>query len=662
MKAQRAQAVLFCLGLLSLCLSILNACGAGSLAPGLASSSHSPFLQSIQVAPSQPSVALGKDQQFSATGIYSDGSTKNLTASVVWASSNTSVVTISGSGFATSRAMGSSTISATFSGVAGYGTLTVTKAILVSITITPANPDVLLGTLQQFTATGTFSDQSTQNITASVTWTSSNNGMLSIQGGGLGAALALGSLTISATSGSISGSTSVSVASAVLSSLTIRPGNGKIAQLTSQQFAAVGTYTDGATRYITGSVSWTSSDTSVAQIASNGRAKGLAPGTTTITATEGSITASATLEVTNATIVSISVKPSGETIAPGTKLAFTAIGSFSDNSTQIITVDSTWASDNPAVATIGSGGLANAIGPGTANISATFDLVSSSAPLYVSSATISSISVTPATDLLTPDTSVSCVATGTFSDGSTQVITNAVKWTSSASTVASVSTGGSVTAHSGGTAIISAQFGLVSGDSTILVESSQLTAIQISPPTASIPEQMTVALHAIGTFADGSTEDLTTFALWTSSAPSVATVNEGRVSGLTLGTATIVALFDGQIGIADLTVTAAKSASQMVSPAAINVEPGGVPQFAAPAQLGDGRSTQVTPSVTGASSGNLAAVTSADLDDTHRGRDDYGNSHPEGSEPNTCSESSPTGNAPAGTRARGFLHPSELRC
>jgi trimeric autotransporter adhesin len=644
MKAHRAQAIWLCLGLLS-------ACGGGSLAPGVGGSSggssRSPSLQSIQVAPSAPSVALGLDQQFTATGLYSDGSTKNITASVVWASSNASVVTISSSGFATSRATGSVTVSATLSGVEGYGTLTVTKAILVSITITPANPDVLLATLQQFTATGTFSDQSSQDITGSVTWASSNDSMLSFQGGGLAAALALGSLTISATSGSISASTAVNVASSVLSSITIRPGNGKIAQLTSQQFEAIGTYTDGATRYVSGTVSWTSSNATVATIADSGLARGLVPGTTTITATSGSITASTTLEVTDATIVSLSLRPSGETIAPGTELGFTAIGSFSDNSTQVITIDCTWSSDNHAVATVGSGGLATAVGPGTANISATFYQASGSAPLYVSSATIASISVTPVAALLTPATSVNCVATGTFSDGSTQVITNVVNWTSSASTVASVSIGGSVTAHSSGTATITAQFGPVTGDSTIIVESSQLTSIQISPPTASIAQQAAVAFHAIGTFADGSTQDLTTFALWTSSPPSVATITYGRASGLEPGTATIVALFDGQIGIADLTVTSATPTSQSVPPAAINFEPGGFTQFTAVADLSDGTTPkELKPRVPRTSSANLAAITLAGRPEPHRGGNDYGDSHHERSEGNSCSESSLPHSAP----------------
>ena len=48
-----------------------------------------------------------------------------------------------------------------------------TSAGLVSIAVTPANPSIALGTNQQFTATGTYTDGSTLNLTGSVTWSSS---------------------------------------------------------------------------------------------------------------------------------------------------------------------------------------------------------------------------------------------------------------------------------------------------------------------------------------------------------------------------------------------------------------------------------------------------------------------------------------------------------
>ena len=482
-----------------------------------------------------------------------------------------------------------------------------TTRTLVSIVVTPADPDVLLGTIQQFTATGEYSDHTSQDITDSVTWTSSDTSVALIDEGGLTTAVALGSITISATSGSVTGSTTLNVQPAVLSSITVRPVNKKIAPLTSLQFQAIGTYTDGSTHNLNGQVSWISSNSAVATIARGGRAKGLTTGSTTITATLDSISGSTTLNVSNATIVSISVTPSGRTIAPGTKLTFAATGVFSDGTRQVITTDSTWASDNPAVATVAARGRATGIGPGTANISATFNGVSGSAPLNVSSAILTSISVTPASAVLAPTTSVNCVATGTYSDGSAQVITNIVTWTSTAPNVASVTAGGFVTALSAGNATISAQLGTLSGNSAIVVDGSPLTSIQVLPPTASIPQQTEQPFVATGTFADGKTQDLTTFVLWTSSPASVATISHlpatiGQATGLEPGTANITALFGGQLGTATLTVTSAAATSLRVSPAAINVEHAGFTRFTALVEFSDCTTRDVTASVTWTSS------------------------------------------------------------
>jgi len=86
-----------------------------SLLPGCSSSSsHSnpKTLQSVAVTPAQPSVALGVQQQFKATGMYSDGTSQDLTSTAVWTSSQTAVATISPGGLAITKATGTSSITA----------------------------------------------------------------------------------------------------------------------------------------------------------------------------------------------------------------------------------------------------------------------------------------------------------------------------------------------------------------------------------------------------------------------------------------------------------------------------------------------------------------------------------------------------------------------
>jgi hypothetical protein len=178
-------------------------------------------LVSISITPANPSVQPKASEQFTATGTFSDGSTQNLTTTVTWSSSNTAAATISNSvgsqGLATTVAQGTSTITAASGSVMGQTTLTVSTsaATLSSISVTPANPSDPLGPTQQFTATGTFSDGSTQNLTTSVTWSSSNTAVATISNTsgtqGLVTTVAQGTTTIIATSGSVSGQTTLTV-------------------------------------------------------------------------------------------------------------------------------------------------------------------------------------------------------------------------------------------------------------------------------------------------------------------------------------------------------------------------------------------------------------------------------------------------------------------
>lgn len=84
-------------------------------------------------------------------------------------------------------------------------------ASLTAITITPASPSIATGASQQFSATGTYSDNSTQNITTSVSWTSSDTSKATISNTGLATAVTAGTTTIKAMSGSISGTSSLTI-------------------------------------------------------------------------------------------------------------------------------------------------------------------------------------------------------------------------------------------------------------------------------------------------------------------------------------------------------------------------------------------------------------------------------------------------------------------
>jgi uncharacterized repeat protein (TIGR03803 family) len=109
--------------ILSLMLLLLVACGGG----GAGSSSNNVALQVIAIAPTNPSQQLGKKLQLVATGTYSDGTTRDVSSTVTWSSSKTSVATISASGLLSTVTIGTSMITATLGGITSGATLTVTS-------------------------------------------------------------------------------------------------------------------------------------------------------------------------------------------------------------------------------------------------------------------------------------------------------------------------------------------------------------------------------------------------------------------------------------------------------------------------------------------------------------------------------------------------------
>ncbi len=174
-------------------------------------------LVSINLSPLNPSIPKGMLEPFTLTGNYTDGTIKILTTSAVWTSSTSSVATINkATGVATSVEQGVTTITVSYGGFSPKSTtLTVTQTALVSIVVEPTNSSIAVGTTEQFTAMGTYTDSTTQNLTKSATWISSFPAIALVSNvtgsNGVVTSLTSGSTLISAKLGSVSGSTTLTV-------------------------------------------------------------------------------------------------------------------------------------------------------------------------------------------------------------------------------------------------------------------------------------------------------------------------------------------------------------------------------------------------------------------------------------------------------------------
>lgn len=561
-----------------------------------------PVLVSIAVTPSTASVVAGNSQQFAATGTYSDGSMQNLTSVVSWSSSAPSVATVNSAGLAKSIAQGETNITASAGLISASASLAVTAPTLVSIEISPASASIADGTTQQFTATGTYSDGSTQDLTNSASWSSSAPATATITSAGLATGAGIGNAMITATAGSISGSASLAVGQPTLVSIAVTPANPSFALGTALQMKATGTYSDGSTQDLTTTATWATGDSTIATVDAKGKVTSVAVGNIAVTATSGAINGSTSVTVTPATLVSIAVTPAIPSISLGTTLQFTATGTFTDGSTQDVTQTVQWSSDTPGVATTNDPkkiGLATSVNPGTATITAASGTISGSTTLTVTAAALVSIAITPANPTIALGTTQQFSATGTFTDGSTQDMTSTATWSSDDLTIATISNTGLATSVQLGTANLNAASGNITASTTLIVSAATLTSIAINPPSSAVALGTTQQFTATGTYTDGTTQDVTQTAHWSSTNASVATISNtsgaaGLASTLSAGTTMIGASSGPVSAIATLTVNAAALVSIAISPQNTTIPLGGSQQFTATGTYTDGSAQDVT--------------------------------------------------------------------
>ncbi|MDP3158216.1 MAG: Ig-like domain-containing protein [Archangium sp.] len=579
-------------------------------------------LTAIEVTPPAPSIPLGLTLQLTATGRFSDNTTEDLTTQATWSSGTLAHATVSSGGLVTSVALGTSIISAAFGPITGGTLVTVSPAELASISVTPAASTLSIGLTFPFTATGLFTDTTTQDLTTSVTWSSSTPAVASISNAagstGLVTALTAGSTTLTATSGTISGSTPLTVTAASLTGLRISPTAPSVPRGQTRAFTAMGLLSDGSMQNVTTSVTWSTGTPAFATISnaagSHGLLTAVAVGTSTVTATLGTITDNTTVTVTSLQLDHIDVTPMVATVARGRTLQLAAIGVYTDNSTQDLTQSVSWDSLPLSVATIsnaaGSRGLLTAVGVGVTTVTATLGNVSGGRFVEVTPAELTSIAVTPASPSVAAGFTRQFTATGTFSDSSTQDLTTQVTWTTGTPAVATASNAsgseGLVTALTAGNSTVIATLGAVTGNTTLTVTNATLVSIAVSVP-ASLPRGRTANLVATGTYSDASTQVLTTQVTWSSATPAVASVSStGLATALTEGSSVISATLGSVTGQATLTVGPAALVSIAVTPSTPTLAAGATQQFIATGTYSDASTAIITTQVTWASSATAA--------------------------------------------------------
>jgi hypothetical protein len=425
-------------------------------------------------------------------------------------------------------------------------------ATLKSIAVTPANPSIQAGSTQQFTATGTYSDGSTQNITTQVNWSSSNTGVATINSSGLASAIAGGSSTIAAAESSISGSTTLTVQPVALVITTTSLPNG----IQNQPYSATLAATGGTAPY-----TWSLANNTVLPAGLNLSSGGQITGTPTVVGTgtftvqvqdAGSPKQTATQQLS----ITITAAPAYYTIwspttVPGTvdqgdanaiELGVKFTASVNGNVTGV----RFYKSSNNTGTHIGNlwttGGTLLGSATFTNETASGWQQVNFSTPVGITANTVYVASY---------HTNV-----GHYSDDQNYFATSGVSNPPLTALANGVNGGDGVYTYGSTSAFPTSSY--LSSNywvDVVFAPSATLSSIAVTPANPSIAAGSTQPFTATGTYSDGSTQNITNQVTWSSSNTAVATISSsGLASGIAGGTSTITAAQSSVSGSTILTV------------------------------------------------------------------------------------------------------------
>lgn len=421
-----------------------------------------------------------------------------------------------------------------------------TFTLTVYTSLTVGVPSSLVHTTysQPLTATATRPDGTTAAVTTSAQWSTSPTGIVGVTAAGVATADAVGTTTVTAQLGPLSGTANLTVKNPV--AIAVTPANPTVNPGGTQQFTATATYADTSTANITSTVSWSKTGTA-AMLSPTGLASALnAPGGTInvsasiVTGPSSSLSATTVLTVGLGGVSSVTVTPANPVITlsqanPVVQLHATA--SYSSGAIGEVTNSSAWVSGTPSVASVSATGLVRGLSAGTSTVTSTFAGVTGSTLITVRLGDPVSIAITPGpgAQSFSPGTVQPFTATATFGDGSTANFTNAVAWGSASPTVASIDALGVATVYvptSLSTTVIYATYqGAVntvhSNNVSLTSTLAHPTSIALSPTAANVAPGDFGTFAAIGTFQNGVTATITSQVTWSSSDTSKVSASGG---------------------------------------------------------------------------------------------------------------------------------------
>ncbi|MDE0356315.1 MAG: Ig-like domain-containing protein [Gammaproteobacteria bacterium] len=325
-----------------------------------------PVATTVSISPAAVDLSfLGETLQLTA-GIADQNGQAMAEAPVSWTTSDSSVASVSAGGLVTAVANGSATVTATSGSAAGTAVVTVTQRV-ARVDVSPeAHTFSALGDSVQLTAAPfDASDNTVENAT--VTWSSQDDAVATVDSDGVVTAAGNGTTSVSAQAGAASGAAAVTV-SQVIVEMDVVPAATTLFSLGDTiRLVATGVDANGYPGPAM-AVTWVSQNDAVVTVDSRGLATAVRTGSTDVFATAAELLDSAGVTVAQLA-TEVRVTPETDTLAIGDRLRLSAVA-LDGNGYEVEDADYVWSTSNPTAVTVDDTGLVTAVGPGTGDIQA----------------------------------------------------------------------------------------------------------------------------------------------------------------------------------------------------------------------------------------------------------------------------------------------------
>lgn len=330
-------------------------------------------VESITISQTTAQLKVGESLTLSATVLPEDATNTPIT----WISSNTEIATVDTEGNVTAIALGEATITATCGEATATCTISVVATPVESITLSQTSARLKVG--ESLTLSATVLPEDATDTT--ITWTSSDPEIASVDNEGNVTATALGEATITATCGEVTATCSLSVVSTPVESITLSQTSVQLKIGESATLSATVLPEDATDKTVT----WTSSNTEIATVDTDGNVTAIALGEATITATCGEATATCTISVVSTPVESITLSNTSAELQVGESITLSATVLPEDATDKTVT----WTSSNSEIASVDNDGLVTAIAAGEATITASCGEVTATCTITVTSNALS---------------------------------------------------------------------------------------------------------------------------------------------------------------------------------------------------------------------------------------------------------------------------------